>query len=79
MAKKLVKKKVGGENPKLTKAKQDSARATKTINIITESGLSPKNYPATIKQAVIDTKKPAQVRKELGIKKKGGATKTKKK
>jgi hypothetical protein len=76
--KKLVKKATGGEDPKLTKAKQDSARAVKTINIITEGALSPKKYPATIKQAVKDIKKPAQVRKELGIKKSGGTIKTKK-
>ncbi len=81
--KKLVKKKTGGENPKLTIAKQDSARAKKFYDNEYNKALKNPNGKPPSQQFTESTEKkmskPAQVRKELGIKKMGGATKTKSK
>lgn len=77
--KKLVKKQAGGESPKLTAAKKDSASAGRILSIIDKSGLSRSKYPTLVKSAEKDMKKPAQVRKELGNKKSGGTIKFKKK
>ena len=74
--KKLTKKKMGGEDPRLTKAKQDSTEAFEFLKTIAKRKLSVKDYgPGLILK---ELNKPAKVRKELGIKKTGGTTKTKK-
>lgn len=70
--KKLAKKQTGGENPKLTTAKKDSASSSRLLNILDNSGLSRKNYPTLVKSAVKDMKKPAEVRKQLAKKQDGG-------
>lgn len=81
--KKLAKKKKGGENPKLTKAKQDSARAKQFYDYEYNKALKNPNGKPPSEQFTEYTEKimskPAQVRKELGIKKKGGVIKTKSK
>lgn len=78
--KKLVKKKTGGEDPKLTNAKKDSVRGVQNIDVLISStkGMNTAAYKTAVKKAQDLMKKPAQVRKELGIKKTGGTTKTKK-
>jgi len=78
---KLAKKKTGGEDPKLTKAKQDSVRGAQNIDVLISStkGMNTTSYKTAVKKAQDLMKKPAQVRKELGIKKTGGTTKSKSK
>jgi hypothetical protein len=75
--KRLAKKQTGGEDPKLTKAKQDSTKAANLLKAVVKRKLSVKDYGPGL--LLKELNKPAQVRKELGIKKTGGATKSKKK
>ena len=79
MVKKLVKKQVGGA--KMKKALADSTRGAQNIDVLISSteGMNTKAYKTAVKKAQDLMKKPAQVRKELGIKKTGGSVKTKKK
>jgi hypothetical protein len=84
MAKKpLVKKKLGGEDPKLKQAVKDSTRASNYYNNSYNKALkdpngkppSEQNYDAY--QRAIN--KPAEIRKAMSVKKMGGSVKTKRK
>ena len=79
--KKLVKKKTGGENPKLKEAVKDSAQARSVYNAEYANRLNnPSGKPFTAGELSYYQKKfdkPGEVRSKMTVKKMGGAVKSK--